>query len=129
MPQVYFVSVVYLVLASCLLLVDKYGSSMLFLINLQSFYRSRKQYPIIFMSLGVIVAAALVLVPMEPGPMVLGDFIPAFTTLVVVFYFLKAYNSRTDAVVSFNDAKRNALGYVSLGVATLHFLFPSIVLI
>ncbi len=129
MPQVYFVSVVYLVLASCLLLVDKYGSSMLFLINLQSFYRSRKQYPIIFMSLGVIVAAALVLVPMEPGPMVLGDFIPAFTTLVVVFYFLKAYNSRTDAVVSFNDAKRNALGYVSLGVATLHFLFPFIVLI
>lgn len=129
MPQVYFVSVVYLVLASCLLLVDKYGPSMLFLINLQSFYRSRKQYPIIFMSLGVIVAAALVLVPMEPGPMVLGDFIPAFTTLVVVFYFLKAYNSRTDAVVSFNDAKRNALGYVSLGVATLHFLFPSIVLI
>lgn len=129
MPQVYFVSVVYLVLASCLLLVDKYGSSMLFLINLQSFYRSRKQYPVIFMSLGVIVAAALVLVPMDPGPMVLGDFIPAFTTLVVVFYFLKAYNSRTDAVVSFNDAKRNALGYVSLGVATLHFLFPSIVLI
>ncbi len=129
MPQVYFVSVVYLVLASCLLLVDKYGSSMLFLINLQSFYRSRKQYPIIFMSLGVIVAAALVLVPMEPGPMVLGDFIPAFTTLVVVFYFLKLYNSKTDAVVSFNDAKRNAIGYVSLGVATLHFLFPSIVLI
>lgn len=129
MPQVYFVSVVYLVLASCLLLVDKYGSSMLFLINLQSFYRSRKQYPVIFMSLGVIVAAALVLVPMDPGPMVLGDFIPALTTLVVVFYFLKLYNARTDAVVSFNDSKRNALGYVSLGVAALHFLFPSIVLI
>lgn len=129
MPQVYFVSVVYLVLASCLLLVDKYGPSMLFLINLQSFYRSRKHYPVIFIILGVVVAASLVLFPMEPGPMVLGDFIPAFTTLVVVFYFLKAYNSRTDAVVSFNDAKRNALGYVSLGVATLHFLFPSIVLI
>lgn len=129
MPQVYFVSVVYLVLASCLLLVDKYGPSMLFLINLQSFHRSRKQYPVIFIILGVVVAASLVLFPMEPGPMVLGDFIPAFTTLVVVFYFLKAYNSRTDAVVSFNDAKRNALGYVSLGVATLHFLFPSIVLI
>ena len=129
MPQVYFVSVVYLVLASCLLLVDKYGPSMLFLINLQSFYRSRKQYPVIFIILGVVVAASVVLFPMETGPMVLGDFIPAFTTLVVVFYFLKAYNSRTDAVVSFNDAKRNALGYVSLGVATLHFLFPSIVLI
>ena len=129
MPQVYFVSVVYLVLASCLLLVDKYGPSMLFLINLQSFYRSRKQYPVIFIILGVVVAASLVLFPMEPGPMVLGDFIPAFTTLVVVFYFLKAYKSRTDAVVSFNDAKRNALGYVSLGVAALHFLFPSIVLI
>ncbi len=129
MPQVYFISVVYLVLASCLLLVDKYGPSMLFLINLQSFYRSRKEYPVIFIVLGLVVAAALVLSPMDPGPMVLGDFIPALTTLVVVFYFLRVYNSKTDSVVSFNDAKRNALGYVSLGVAALHFLFPSIVLI
>lgn len=129
MPQVYFISVVYLVLASCLLLVDKYGPSMLFLINLQSFYRSRKEYPVIFIVLGLVVAAALVLSPMDPGPMVLGDFIPALTTLVVVFYFLRVYNSKTDFVVSFNDAKRNALGYVSLGVAALHFLFPSIVLI
>ena len=129
MSQVYFISVVYLVLASCLLLVDKYGPSMLFLINLQSFYRSRKEYPVIFIVLGLVVAAALVLSPMDPGPMVLGDFIPALTTLVVVFYFLRVYNSKTDSVVSFNDAKRNALGYVSLGVAVLHFLFPSIVLI
>lgn len=129
MPQVYFISVVYLVLASCLLLVDKYGPSMLFLINLQSFYRSRKQYPVIFIVIGLVVAAALVFFPMDPGPMVLGDFIPALTTLVVVFYFLRVYNSKSDSVVSFNDAKRNALGYVSLGVAALHFLFPSIVLI
>lgn len=129
MPQVYFISVVYLVLASCLLLVDKYGPSMLFLINLQSFYRSRKQYPVIFIVIGLVVAAALVFSPMDPGPMVLGDFIPALTTLVVVFYFLRVYNSKSDSVVSFNDAKRNALGYVSLGVAVLHFLFPSIVLI
>lgn len=129
MPQVYFVSVVYLVLAACLLLVDKYGSSMLFLINLQGFYRSRKQYPIVFMVLGVVVAASLVLVPMNPGPMVLGDFIPALNVLVVVFYFLKDYNSKDDETVRFNDAKRNALGFVSLGVAALHFLFPSIVLI
>lgn len=129
MPQVYFVSVVYLVLASCLLLVDKYGSSMLFLINLQSFYRSRKQYPVVFMGIGIFVAASLVLIPMDPGPMVLGDFIPALDTLVVVFYFLKQYNSKADDVVRFNDKKRNALGYVSLGVAALHFLFPSIVLI
>lgn len=129
MPQVYFISVVYLVLASCLLLVDKYGPSMLFLINLQSFYRSRKQYPVIFIVIGLVVAAALVFFPMDPGPMVLGDFIPAVTTLVVVFYFLRAYNSKTDSVVNFNDAKRNALGYVSLGIAALHFLFPFIVLI
>ena len=129
MPQVYFISVVYLVLASCLLLVDKYGPSMLFLINLQSFYRSRKQYPVIFIVIGLVVAAALVFFPMDPGPMVLGDFIPALTTLVVVFYFLRVYNSKSDSVVDFNDAKRNALGYVSLGVAALHFLFPSIVLI
>lgn len=129
MPQVYFISVVYLVLASCLLLVDKYGPSMLFLINLQSFYRSRKQYPVIFIVIGLVVAAALVFFPMDPGPMVLGDFIPALTTLVVVFYFLRVYNSKSDSVVDFNDAKRNALGYVSLGVAALHFLFPFIVLI
>lgn len=129
MPQVYFVSVIYLVFSACLLLVDRYGSNMLFLINLQSFYRSRKEYPIAFMVLGVLVAAALVLFPMDPGPVVLGDFLPAVNALVVVFYFLRVYNSSMDDLSHFNDAKRNALGYVSLGVAALHFLFPSIVLV
>jgi len=81
------------------------------------------------MALGVVIAFALVLFPMDPGPVVLGDFIPALVTLLVVFYFLKIYNTKTDISVRFNDSKRNALGYVTLSVAVLHFLFPSIVLI
>lgn len=129
MAQVYFISVIYLLFASCLLLVDKYGSSMLFLINLQSFYNSRKQIPVIFMVLGLCLSIALVIVPMDPGPVVLGDFIPAVNILVLVFYFLKNYNKENSSAVHFNNPKKNALGYVTLGVCVIHFLFPKIVLL
>ncbi len=129
MVQAYFVSVVYLLFASCLLLVDKYGSRMLFLINLQSFYNSKKQIPIIFMVLGFLLAVVLVIKPMEPGPMVLGDFIPAVNILVLIFYFLKNYNKGSGDVVHFNNPKKNALGYVTLGVSVIHFMFPKIVLL
>ena len=42
MIQFYLLSVLYLVLASGLLLVDKYGSTVFFLINLKTFYNSKK---------------------------------------------------------------------------------------
>ena len=42
MVQFYLLSVLFLVLSAGLLLVDKYGTTFLFLINLKTLYTSRK---------------------------------------------------------------------------------------
>ncbi len=129
MAQVYFLSVLYLFFSSCLLLVDKYGSNFLFLINLKSFYNSKKTYPVIFMATGLVLSICLLLFPMDPGPILLGDFLPAITILIVVFYFFIQSHKEDPDIVVVNNKKRNALGFISLGVAAFHFLFPFIVLI
>jgi len=81
------------------------------------------------MVFGFLLSIALVIKPMDPGPMVLGDFIPAINILVLVFYFLKNYNKETLSTTHFNNPKKNALGYITLGVSVIHFLFPKIVLL
>ena len=59
--------------------------------------------------------------------MVLGDLLPAVNLAIVLFYFLRKVG-KTDSV-DFNNEKRNALGFITLGVALIHLLFPGIVII
>ncbi|MBR4427307.1 MAG: hypothetical protein IKS77_06350 [Spirochaetales bacterium] len=127
MIQFYLLSVLYLVLASGLLLVDKYGSTVFFLINLKTFYNSKKLIQIICLSVGAVILLGVIFFPVNPGPMVLGDLLPAINLAVVLFYFVRKVG-KTD-IVDYNNEKRNALGFITLGVALIHLLFPSIVII
>ena len=127
MIQFYLLSVLYLVLASGLLLVDKYGSTVFFLINLKTFYNSKKLTQIICLVVGAVILLGVIFFPVSPGPMVLGDLLPAINLAVVLFYFMRKVG-KTD-IVDFNNEKRNALGFITLGVALIHLLFPSIVII
>ena len=128
MVQFYLLSVLFLVLSAGLLLVDKYGATFLFLINLKTFYNSRKVVRIVYLSIGLLIAVALVFFPISPGPVVIGDILPAANIVIVLLYFLKNLG-KGDDVVEYNNGKRNALGFATLGVALIHFLFPWIVVI
>ncbi len=128
MVQFYLLSVLFLIISAGLLLVDKYGTTFLFLINLKTFYNSRKVVRIVYLSIGLLIAVAIVMFPIEPGPVVLGDILPAANIMIVLLYFLKNVG-KGESVVDYNNGKRNALGFVTLGVALVHFLFPGIVII
>ena len=128
MIQFYLLSVVYLVLSAGLLLVDRFGASFLLLINLKTFYTSKKAIPIVWISAGLLIAAAIVFFPISPGPIVLGDMLPA-AAIVLVDLYLVSRLGKTESVEDYNNGKRNALGYFTLGVALIHFLFPWIVII
>ena len=125
MIQFYLLSVLYLVLASGLLLVDKYGSRLFFLINLKTFYNSKKSTQIICLIVGALILLGVIFFPVNPGPMVLGDLLPAVNLAIVLLYFLRKVG-KTD-IVDYNNEKRNALGFITLGVALIHLLFPGIV--
>ena len=127
MIQFYLLSVLYLVLASGLLLVDKYGSRLFFLINLKTFYNSKKSTQIICLIVGALILLGVIFFPVNPGPMVLGDILPAVNLAIVLLYFLRKVG-KTD-IVDYNNEKRNALGFITLGVALIHLLFPGIVII
>ena len=128
MVQFYLLSIVYLVISAGLLLVDKYGTEMLFLINLKTFYNSKKSIQLTYITIGFLTALGLVLFPIEPGPMVIGDILPAANIVVVLIFLIKNFGKAED-VVEFNNEKRNALGFLTLGVALVHFVFPWIVII
>ncbi|MBO4410341.1 MAG: hypothetical protein J5775_06280 [Spirochaetales bacterium] len=128
MIQFYLLSVLFLCLSAGLLLVDKYGTTLLFLINFKNFYRTKKAFRIVFLSGGFVSALGLVFFPVSPGPMVLGDLLPAVNIIFLLIYLLKRLR-KTEDVVDYNNGKRNALGFVTLGVAFIHFLFPGIVII
>ena len=128
MIQFYLLSVVYLVLSAGLLLVDRYGTSFLFLINLKTFYNSKKAVKITFISLGLLIALAVIFFPVSPGPIILGDILPAANIVLVLIYLLRNF-SKAESIADFNNGKRNALGFITLGVALIHFLFPWIVVI
>ncbi len=128
MVQFYLLSIVYLVLSAGLLLVDKYGTNLLFLINLKTFYNSKKSIQLSFISIGFLSALGLIIVPIAPGPAVIGDLLPAANIVVVLIYLIRNMG-KEEGVVEFNNDKRNALGFITLGVALIHFLFPWIVII
>ncbi|MBQ3316958.1 MAG: hypothetical protein IJG69_03335 [Spirochaetales bacterium] len=123
MIQFYLLSVVFLVLSAGLLLVDRYGTSFLFLINLKTFYNSKKAVKITFISLGLLIALAVIFFPVSPGPIILGDILPAANIVLVLIYLLRNF-SKAESIADFNNGKRNALGFITLGVALIHFLFP-----
>lgn len=128
MVQIYLLSILYLFFSSCLLLVDKYGSVVLFLINLKTFFYSKKAIRIGSLVLGLLIVAGLLAFPIAPGPVVIGDILPAISIIIVILYFIRQ-EGRDAGVAEFNDNKRNALGFFTLGVALVHFLFPTIVLL
>lgn len=128
MIQFYLLSVLFLCLSAGLLLVDKYGTTLLFLINFKNFYRTKKTFRIVFLSAGFLSTAGIVAFPVSPGPVVLGDLLPAVNCIIVLIWLLKNLRKAED-VVDYNNGKRNALGFVTLGVALIHFLFPGVVII
>ena len=109
-------------------LADRYGFNVIILLNVRSFYLAGKKRQRYFPLLGLVLAAGLLLFPISPGPMVIGDLLPAAAVLFCVFNFVLSL-SGAEHHVSFAGKKDRFLGHFVLFVAIIHFLFPSIVII
>ncbi len=148
MFQAYFLTIGYLLLNAGLLLGDEYGGQFLLLLRLRNTVRASIPLHIVFIVLGVLLAIWKIILPIPPGPTLLGDLIPVCCLLVVVIYHVtqlhnftksKKRNDMQDATVndsivftqtrSYIEIHKQNLGYLILGVALLHFLFPSAVLL
>ncbi len=133
MIQLYFLSIAYLVFSSLLLLVDSYRRKLSFMLKAKSSIRENiKRLNLYFLS-GIALALSLLFVPMSPGPIIIGDIIPAAFILFLAFFFRLLYSERnrerSDAYLAGKKQKLRKLGFICLFISFMHFLFPSIVLL
>lgn len=115
--QVYLFTVVYLFLASCVLLSEDYGYKFLFLINIQNFFYKKALYQILS---GIICSLLIVfnlVMPVSPGPIILGDILPA---TVLFFILIKHFSAKK---------KGSVLGFTALATTLIHLVFPNFVVI
>jgi hypothetical protein len=93
--QIYLLSLVYILLGSGLLLVERYGGDLLFLIDIKnSLYRNRLWQMLLIPS-GIALFFALLFSPVDPGPIILGDLLPAITVLALVIHYLLSVPGKT----------------------------------
>lgn len=141
--QLYFLTIVYLFFGSILFLVDEYGGRYLLLLRFKNYMVSKAIIPLIFSLAGLFIAIFKILIPVKPGPPLLGDLFPVVFILIVSLYelilfvrivrfdksLLQKQKEALDKTGSFMEYHKRNLGFLLLIVATLHFLFPSAILL
>ncbi|MDD3903628.1 MAG: hypothetical protein WC136_11645 [Sphaerochaeta sp.] len=141
MMQVYFLSIIYLLLGAGFLLSDSYGIKFALLLSLRYAFRTSKRFRRILIFSGLLLTVLLCFFPMDPGPVLLGDLLPLINVFSLTVWFLfqavkhvsDAQDSDENSVLEatglyFERNKRN-FGYVTCLVSLLHFFVPFSVLL
>lgn len=138
--QLYFLSIVYLLMGSAFLLSDTYGLSFPLLLSLRYAFRTKRIFRRILIALGLLLTIALALFPMDPGPKFLGDFIPLINILsLTVWYAFQALRgvgvmqedeqTMLGATGLYVERNKRNVGYLTLAIAIIHFIAPQLVLV
>lgn len=134
MIQGYFLSILYLIISSLMFLQNKYRLQLSFVLRFSSYLISNKKALNIFTLSGAVVFLIVLFFPITPGPMILGDLVPALMILYETLYFYIVYGmedtKKEREYINFSkEGRKVALGWISLIIATVHFFFPSFVLL
>lgn len=134
MIQGYFLSIVFLVLSSLMFLENKYRLKFSLILRLSSFLKSNKKALYLFTAFGFFTFSLLLILPISPGPMILGDLIPSLMILYETLYFLVVYSksegkSEREYIDFSKEGRKVTLGWISLIIAAVHFAFPGFVLL
>ncbi|MGN1164566.1 MAG: hypothetical protein ACI4S4_07180 [Candidatus Ornithospirochaeta sp.] len=134
MIQSYVLSIVYLVLSALMFIQNRYRLMLSPVLRFSTFLMEKRRALNIFTLIGLLLALTLLFFPLSPGPMFLGDLIPSLMILYESLYFMVVYGkSEKDRSKDYLDMKkegrRQTLGWISILVAVLHFVFPAFVLL
>ncbi len=134
MIQGYFLSVFYLIFSAMIYFQGKYRIELSFMLRFTDELEKDRKKLYVFSSLGLLTFLILIFFPQSPGPVILGDLIPALIVLYNTIYFFvmikrKEKSGRGEYLDTKRGERKIILGYISLSAAVLHFLLPSFVLI
>ncbi len=150
MVQFYFLSLVLLVIGAVILLEEHIGGKVPLVQAVKGYCMDSSTSRVVLIVLTAIVGIMKLITPIQPGPAVIGDFFPALNLLgLCVFYIFESrrlqespedveinidgegekQEESIEKVRSFYYTNKRIIGYVTLGVAFFHFLFPGAVLL
>jgi len=138
--QVYLLSIAYLLLGSSFLLSDSYGLSFPLLLSLRYAFRTHRAVRRMLVLSGLLLTIALALFPMDPGPWMLGDLVPMLNVFSLTLWYLyqalrgiemKQEQQQTvlDATGLYMERNKRNVGYLTMGIAIIHFIAPQLVLL
>jgi hypothetical protein len=135
MTQLFFLEIVYLLLGSFLLLSDSYGVRYPVLLSLRHLFRMNPRFRFFLILIGCVLMTLSVFLPYDPGPPLLGDLLVTLNLLFLVVWFLvkakKVKGEETVFVEASQYVEKNmqVFGFLTMGVAVIHFLVPMSVLL
>lgn len=135
MIQGYFLSLVFLVLYSLMFYQTRYRMELSFMLRFSSALESSSKLFYLFTSLGFLTFLILIFFPVSPGPVILGDILPAVVILYDTLYFFVDIKrkEKNEKIVDYLDKRRLEmklfLARLNIVIAALHFLLPSFVII
>lgn len=135
MTQLFFLEIVYLLLGSFLLLSDSYGVRYPVLLSLRHLFRMNPRFRFFLILIGCVLMTLSIFLPYDPGPPLLGDLLVTLNLLFLVVWFLvkakKVKGEETVFVEASQYVEKNmqVFGFLTMGVAVIHFLVPMSVLL
>ena len=131
--QFYILSITYLIFSSLLLLVDSYRRGLSFMLKAKSKLKDdEKKRNELFLG-GILIVLGKLFFPIAPGPIIIGDLLPAAAVLAESFSVRMFYKSSeaegTASPIVQNKKKSKRLGFIFLSIAVIHFLFPRFVML
>lgn len=135
MIQGYFLSVFFLLFTSLMYYQSKYRIELSFMLRFIAWLEKDKRGLIVYLISGLFITAVLLFLPISPGPVLLGDLIPAIVVFYNTLYFFvtikrkEKRESNLDWLDKRKGEKKLLLAHLSLAVGVIHFLLPSFVLL
>lgn len=95
MIQFYLLSLVYILLGAGLLLVERYGGNLLFLIDIKSNLYRNRWWQLLLIPFGFLIFLGLLIFPVDPGPIIIGDLVPAIVVFILMCHYINSTPGKT----------------------------------
>lgn len=126
MIQVWLVTILYFLFSILILFLDDYRLELGFMLSVRHRLIVDKRVRLFFFALGLVLFALNLVMPMDPGPAVLGDFFPSLVCFFLSLYFLRYADEDRKTYLKLSDRTCASL---LAGFTLVHFLVPGLVLV
>ena len=127
MMLIFFLTSLYMLTGSAILLFNKHRAFLSFIMDLRFSILNYRAVNTVVVLLGVILALLNIFYPLSPGPSILGDLVPAIISLVLAIYYYILSKDNADIEQIYKTGEK--LGYIILFFSIIHIIYPSCILL